>query len=410
MTRLAYHGAIAAAQQLAGPSGGGAHRYWRVLVTAIEGGASVVGLAELEFWDRRHARRAAGTYSESGATLGAGRAYDGIRQTGSNAASYWLSNTGTIWIAIDAGEGQEFELAAVVIWKGGFSAGTYGHVNGFDIQYSDNGTTWTTLWAEAGDPLVSGPDEPGLFENPFYSGDPEPVLDPGLTPLHWLDLAAGAYSDEGSTPAIDNDGIRLLTNHGSDGNDYEQASPGLCPTFKTGGLNGKPFLRCAHANAQRFDDIAITQPSGTTTVSPYIVAAVTDNLDLANSPALLGSTVTSGGKIGVHFRPDADAQIHIYKNNFRFGNVANPQVLVMHVQSFSVMRGWLNGAAQNLSVSGTPASTAITAANLLWNDGLASDGYFDGDLYELLYIPGTYTDMQLFRVSEYLNGKYGGIY
>src|SRR5690606_4429105 len=160
----------------------------------------------------------------------------------------------------------------------------------------DDNAIWTTLWSESGSPLIPDLDSPGVFENPYYAGDPgPPELDAAIAPLHWLRLDGDVYSDAGSTPAVDNDGIAQAANYGSIGTPFAQASVGVRPTFKTGGLNGKPFLRCSAAATQRFENIAITQPSGSLTLNPYCVFAVTNNVDPTNFTALLGSTASFGG-------------------------------------------------------------------------------------------------------------------
>ena len=413
--RAAHIGAVAAAsQQAAAPAPGNAHRYWRVWVTGIEGGATRVSLAEIEFWDRRYARRLAGTYSESGASFStAGIAYNDVREFATSPAqTYWISNDlPGVWLKVDAG--SAVELAAVVLWRSNLAAlgGAAGnHITAFDVQYSDDDTSWTTLWSESGSPLIPASDVPGLFENPYYPGDPAPALDSAITPLHWLKLDDGAYSDAGSTPAANNDGIHQATNHGSDGTPFTQATSGLRPTYKTGGLDGKPFLRCARSSMQRFADIAIAQPSGFASLNPFAVAAVTDNIDLSSETALLGSTATGGGKIGTYFRSTVNEQIHIGKSGLRFGNVPNPQVLLLSRQTNSKLVALVNGAKTVVSSLTNEVSTAISAANLLWNDGLTGDGYFDGDLYELMYVDAATDEVVLFRITEYLNAKYGGIY
>lgn len=411
MSRVAHLGTLAGSHQASSPpSGGEAHRYWRVFVTATENGFTRVRLSEIEFWDRRYARRAVGTYFESGATFNPGFAYDGIQQRSATASTYWISNTGTVWLGIDAG--SPIDLAAVVLWKAGSSSLSNGdgdHIGSFDVQFSDDGSNWTTLWSVA-DASMASIDTPRIFENPYYSGDLAPDLDPSIVPLHWLKLDGAVYSDAGMMPAGDNDGIALAANYGSAGSAFTQASSGIRPIFKTGGLAGKPFLRCAYSSAQRFDDIAITQPSGTTSLSPYCVFAVTNNVDLTNSPALLGSAASNGGKIGVYFRPDVDEQIHIGRAQFRFGNLANPQLMVLSRFSRTQFHAGVNGFLTYIFDAFNETSNAISSANLLWNDGLSTDGFFDGDLYELGYIDAAVSSLEILRVSEYLNGKYGGIY
>lgn len=416
MISAAHIGAIAAAsQQAAAGAPGNAHRYWRMSVTGIAGGDSRVSLAEIEFWDRRYARRLSGTYSESGATSStSGIAYNGVREFATTPAqTYWISNDMPgVWLKVDAG--APVELAAVVLWRSNLTAigGSSGnHITAFDVQYSDDDSTWTTLWSESGSPLIPDAKTPGLFENPYYPGDPgAPELDPAITPLHWLKLDGGVYSDAGTTPAANNDGIYQATNYGTDGTAFLQTTSGLRPTFRTGGLNGKPFLRCAYAAAQRFADIAIAQPSGFTALNPYCVVAVTDNVDLTDSPALIGSTATNGGKIGCYFRPTANEQIHTGRADLRFGNIENPQVLLLSRQSGSRFVALLNGVKTIISGAYNETNAAISAANLLWNDGITGDGYYDGELYELMYIDANINETSLFRISEYLNAKYGGIY
>lgn len=415
MITPAHIGAVVASnQQVGGAVPGHAHRYWRMSVTGIEGGDNRVNLAEVEFWDRRYARRMAGTYFESGAQPStSGYAYNGIRESvTSPPQAYWISNNGPgIWIGVDAGSATE--LAAVAIWRSNASSlgGSSGnHITAFDVQYSDDDSSWTTLWSESGSPLIPNANMPGLFANPYYTGDPAPALDSAITPLHWLKLDDGIYSDAGSTPAVNNDGIRQATNHGSAGTPFEQATGALRPTFQTGGINGKPFLRCSRAAAQRFADIAIAQPSGFASLNPFCVAAVTDNVDMTSAAALLGSTATNGGKLGTYFRPTANEQIHTGKASCRFGNVENPQVLALARPTYSKFHGLLNGAKTNITPSGNETVDAISNANLLWSDGLSNDGYYDGDLYELMYIDAVIEEPAHFRISEYLNAKYGGIY
>lgn len=415
MIGVAHVGAIASASQQRGAGGepvDGPHRYWRVLFTATQNDYSRVNLSELEFWDRRYARRATGTYSESGAINGAGLAYDGLRQSGGDAGDYWISNTGDRWIKIDAG--SPIDLAAVVIWRSELSvpSGVNGdHVSAFDVQYSDDGTSWTTLWSVSGSPLIPVATTPGLFENPFYGGDPAPALDTAITPRHWLRLDGNVYSDAGSTPAVNNDGIAQAENYGSEGTAFAQATGGIRPVFKTGGLNGKPFLRCAAASQQRFADIAVSQPSGAASLTPYCVAAVTDNINVTGFPALIGGVGTNAGKASLYFRSAVNNQLHVGRTEFRFGNVANPQVVVASRASQIDTLARLNNVRYAITSGSSEDANSQSSVNFLWADALDTNGYFDGDLYEFMYLDAAATrDLQIFRIQEYLNGKYGGIY
>lgn len=414
-------GAISAARYSGGAVPAGAHRYWRVLFTGIESSRTRLVLAEVQFWDRLYARRVPGSHSasgDSGSGFEAVNAFDDATSFNTTASGDWVSNlvsSGDIWAAIDAGVGNEFQLAAVVLWRSVYTSSSFGGPTDFDVQYSDDGSTWTTAWSESSVSLPAASlttgTAPGVFVNPSYPGDPEVALD-AISPLHWLKLDDGIFSDAGSTPAVNNDGIHQATNFGTDGTPFNQASSGNRPTYKTGGLNGKPYLLCVPASAQKFDDIAISQPSGTTTVNPYGLIVVTDSITgLADFPAILGSNAAdSGGKAAFYFRSTANQQIHAYKSGFRFGNVANPMVLAITIPDYTRRIVMQNGVYSRTQVAGSANTDAITAANFLWNEGTTPDGYFNGRLYEFMYFNQEVGQPLMYRISRYLNAKYGSIF
>lgn len=128
-----------------GPTPGlGAHRYWRITNMENVGSTAVLQIAELEF-------RA----SVGGADLtGAGTA---ISNSGTASAAF-DNNADTAWtgtkdpstyIGYDFGAGQAVAVAEV-----GLRPGTTVTNNRtpykFDVQYSDDGTTWHNAWAASG--------------------------------------------------------------------------------------------------------------------------------------------------------------------------------------------------------------------------------------------------------------------
>lgn len=127
------------------PAGGpttGAHRYWRINVTA----STVCSITELEFWQDALTKHATtgGTVIASGTGEGAAaNVFDGDTSSG----NYWYSGgLFTGWIGYDFGSGNAVEVAMVAL-IGRYGAGQY--PTDFDVQYSDNGSSWTTAWSVA---------------------------------------------------------------------------------------------------------------------------------------------------------------------------------------------------------------------------------------------------------------------
>jgi hypothetical protein len=264
---------------------------------------------------------------------------------------------------------------------------------------------------------------PLLFSSLFSAGaGAAPPEDPFIWDTNLLYRFSGSeevFSDvSGTVPAVDSDPVARWGNLGSAA-DALQNTSARRPIFKTGGLNGRSYLQCSAASQQFFEDLAFTQPSGLSTINPFTVFAVTDNISgLSGFPPLLGSTAASGGKVSLYFRDTADQQIHWIKSQIRVGNVANPQLLMAAAGRNSVgttsspnTRFWLrqNRAsiyAQNQELSNL-VTTAITATQFLRNTGISPAGYFEGRLYEFLLYDGTLDDATTFAIENWLALRYG---
>lgn len=190
------------------------------------------------------------------------------------------------------------------------------------------------------------------------------------------------------------------------------------PQWFANGRGGNGFIRCQFAQQQFFADLPLTQPAGATAadINPYTVFAVVDQVRLENFSVLLGSTVTNGGKAGLYFRPDRDANIHLGKN-FRLGNIVNPMVYfgtfgrsASGLTSSPATRMWHRVNGYNLFTddfqdTGVVAAE-ISSTQFLRSTGLETGGYFDGHLYEFLFYQSTLTDESIFAIENYLLMKY----
>ena len=128
-----------------------AHRYWRILVNTIQSGA-YVSIVEMEMFETASTTDATGsgtaaansTYTAEGATPA--KAFD-------NVLTYpgWTNNGdgAGCWLAYDFGSGVAKDIAAVSLLNRNDS--WYFQIpSNFSIQYSDDASSWTTLFSVLG--------------------------------------------------------------------------------------------------------------------------------------------------------------------------------------------------------------------------------------------------------------------
>jgi hypothetical protein len=158
--------------EVAGP---GPHRYWRINVTAITSGL-IAAIGELEMQETEFGPNVCtgGTPSadtEFNASFLATNAFDG-----NLAGSPWASTSSSLphWLRYDFGAGNDVEINAVGMHARTSSLETM--PTAFDVQFSDDGSSWTTAWSESG--LSWSAREFKKFVNPAYT-------EPGYTGSPW---------------------------------------------------------------------------------------------------------------------------------------------------------------------------------------------------------------------------------
>jgi|GEM_PF-5694311 len=126
------------------------HRYWRIYVTAINGGAAC-GISEIEMMRKTSQGNECGSGTASASTEWSGsdaaaEAFNGTFGSGSDA---WASQNGAAmpqWIRYDFGSGTSPDITSVNIHARG-SVDTGQAPKDFSIQWSDDGSSWTTAWS-----------------------------------------------------------------------------------------------------------------------------------------------------------------------------------------------------------------------------------------------------------------------
>lgn len=130
-------------------------RYWRIYVTDTNyptpgHPADAVAIAEVTWVDRF----GASVPKPTGVTVTAGSQYGSeapSKAYDNNNATFWSGYGPRIpdWIAFDFGSGAEFDFREVSMRARSDSYYTQAPRD-FQIQYSNDGATWTTYWSKAG--------------------------------------------------------------------------------------------------------------------------------------------------------------------------------------------------------------------------------------------------------------------
>lgn len=119
------------------------HRYWRILITAVNGDPTYLNIAEVELRESVGGAdvTGSGTASASGTQGGsfvAASAFD------NNAGSGWaMQYSGVLpqWLAYDFGAGNAKDIQQVALTCFYHSQ----HPKAWQLQHSDDGTTWTSV-------------------------------------------------------------------------------------------------------------------------------------------------------------------------------------------------------------------------------------------------------------------------
>ncbi|MCM2563779.1 hypothetical protein M8756_16770 [Lutimaribacter sp. EGI FJ00015] len=237
--------------------------------------------------------------------------------------------------------------------------------------------------------------------------------------LYRFSASEAVFADNaGLVPVADLDPVARWGNLGS-AEDAQQSDPAHRPLWRSDGLGGHPYIACDCSLAQCFEDLDFAQPAGSTGSAPFTVFAVTDAVaELSLLPALLGAPVSSGGKVSLHFRDTAGAQIHWIKSQMRAGNVTNPQLLMAAAgrnasgdTNLPYANFWLRQNRIGLWIEDRQlsnlSSTALASTQFLRSSGFSSGGYFHGHLYEVLLYEGTLDDTTTFAIEDWLAQRYG---
>jgi len=174
---FAVYGIIAASGQGGGDENTlGAHRYWRMNVREDYQTGGYVRFDEMELRDEYFGSPIEDsiptkTASQENGTFNFSRAFDGLF----GGINYYRTSIDDtvfpVFFTFDAGLGNTITIAQIVIWPQANRENLC--PRDFDVQYSDDGSTWTTGWSVL-DTDSANNDTPRIYTAP--QATPEPVV------------------------------------------------------------------------------------------------------------------------------------------------------------------------------------------------------------------------------------------
>lgn len=251
---------------------------------------------------------------------------------------------------------------------------------------------------------------PGIVAGATLAPAPEvpAYTPPNLSNLrYWFDASDGVFADDGVTPASDTDLVHRWNNKGAASDDAVQATSGSRPQFRTGGLNGKPYVQ--GASGKFFNDLLEgSQPSGLASGNSFSVIAVVEAVTMGSF--LLGADeVTSGStaKCAVWFSSE---QMRWFKSQY---NIALPNggaganiMGARRTGTTTASRGSHASAMADFSES-TNANSTATNGMRFFNHGSTRGAWFIGRLYEMFWWNGSTALADMNAVIDHLQEKYG---
>lgn len=131
------------------------HRYWRINITANGGDASTSAIVELEMYESRFGPNVCtGVTAASSGNFDSqylpGEAFDqSLVDNGGGTSDLWASSAPVSWISANFGSGNNKAVVGIGM-HGRRSTNTNQMPTAFDVQWSDDNSSWTTAWSESG--------------------------------------------------------------------------------------------------------------------------------------------------------------------------------------------------------------------------------------------------------------------
>lgn len=256
----------------------------------------------------------------------------------------------------------------------------------------------------------------GIVAGFTKAGEALPILPQPDSMQYWFAADRHVYSDAGSTSASAGDPVQQWNNLGTN-DDAIQPTPANRPTFRTDGINGRPYLECNSSVKQYFAPLAgMAQPSGFSGVNDFTVLAVIDQATL-NGQSYNPITGFSGSFSGLYKNEFGLKTSAVNGDRFYFGRadtgalnrvVPNPggANVIMGQKRAGNVGNWGEGSQSLNYTTFYSASNRINAAVSTTEFLKSGSQYFHGHIYEFIYWSYSLAEAEANDVLGYLRDKY----
>lgn len=214
----------------------------------------------------------------------------------------------------------------------------------------------------------------------------------------WLKADANVYSDNGTTPCVNDDLVYLWADQTANNNDAVQVTSGNRPQFKSSVLNNRPALRFATN-----DDLVVSTLDAGNNCSFFIVV-------IPGTTTPIGLFDSSGNYSVDPIRNDPAGNWDCYYNEPATDMVlsnTNPVILeFIHSQSSGrTVVYYKNGIYVSSNFNGNTDSYIWDIPRIGSING--GESYYSGDILEFLLYSETIGTTNRALVENYLKSKYG---
>lgn len=226
----------------------------------------------------------------------------------------------------------------------------------------------------------------------------------------WLRADAGTYTDAGVTPAVNTNQVQQWNDQSGNVAHATQTTVGQRPTYRTAIINGLPVLRFNGTSNQMLFGSALN----TNAALPMAFFAVTAN---TTNPKGLFDSRPGMADVFRFFNdgsgPGANNSVEFHNNNPAKGGLtllnSGSIVSIMGQKDGSdnrLLDAYITGNQIGSVSTGNNSTVQFTDARMgSINSG--ADGYFSGDIAEMVYFNTSINAAQRVIVENYLGAKYG---
>ncbi len=224
----------------------------------------------------------------------------------------------------------------------------------------------------------------------------------------WYKSDQLVYKDS-NTLAINNDPVQLWLDQTINTYDAEQNTLANRPVYKTGGINGLPYIEFTGGSSQYFNVSSLV--GNNMDLSVIVVHDAVNSGGATDNEVLVSFTNGGGGTFGFYhidneigfldsvairdgstYTKFATAQSGLQAYTYKFVNDANGKAF------------WLDGVSTGTPVSASGVSSVNNATIGAHHTGSA--GYYNGRIYEIIVYNNNLSPADLTNLHNYLIAKY----